>query len=91
MQLAERARGRAAEWHGRFDEVALHEIDANIAQPVEVLLMLDLLRNDSELHRSCQFDHRCNHFLVDFIRIQIARVGSVDLQIINWQMFEACK
>ena len=43
------------------------------------------------MHRSRQFYHCGNHFLVDLIGLQIARVDTVDLQVVDWQMLEACE
>src|SRR5690606_8333783 len=65
--------GGGAEDLGRLDEVALHEVDAVLAQPVEVLLLLDLLGDDPELERARELDHRGNHFLVDLVGHEVVR------------------
>ena len=72
------ARRGGTKYRGRFDEAALHEIDPNITQPVEVLLMLDLLRYDAKVHRTRELDHCCDHFPVDLVGNQISRVDAVD-------------
>ena len=82
--------GTACAKHGRcLDEVSLYKIHTDIAKPVEIFLMLDLLGDNLELHRARELDHRRNHLLVDEICLQISRVSAVDLQIVYRQVLEA--
>jgi uncharacterized protein (DUF39 family) len=82
------SRGRP-KWRRRFDKVTLREIDAAVAQPVEVLLMLNLLCHKAELHGPRQLDHGGDHLLIDLVRGQIVRVGTVDLEVVDQQVLEA--
>ena len=50
--------------------------------------MLDLLGDDSKVHRPRQLDHCCDHFLIDSVGLQVLRVSAINLQVIDWQMFE---
>jgi hypothetical protein len=47
-----------------------------------------LLGDYLELHRSCQLDHRRNHFLVDQVSLKIFSIGAIYLQLVNWQVLE---
>ena len=51
--------------------------------------MLDLLRDDTKLHRSCQLDHCRDHFLIHKICLQVSCVGTINFQVVDRQMFEA--
>ena len=66
-------------------------IDATVTQPVKIFLKLDLFGNDAELHSACELDHCNDHLLVHLIRNEIARVGAVDLEIVDRQVFEVRK
>src|SRR5690606_42100661 len=68
---AERPGGAGPEHLRRLDEVALHEIDAVVPQPVEVLLLLDLLRDHPELERARELDHGGDHLTVDLVRREV--------------------
>ena len=72
-----------------LDKVPLHEINADIPQPVEVFLVFNLFGDNSESHCSCQLDHCCDHFLIHKVGLQVARVCTVDLQIVDRQVFQA--
>jgi len=44
--------------------VTLYEVDTDVSQPVKVLLLLDLLSHDAELHRTCELDHCSDDLLI---------------------------
>ena len=88
-QSAECSRLAATQHRRRFDEVALYEVHADVSQPVEIVLLFDLLRNDPKLHRSRQFDHGIDHLLVDGVGRKAVRIATVDLQVIDRQLLEA--
>src|SRR5688572_2940941 len=66
-----------------LDGVALNEVDAEIAQRFERRLVLDLLGDYLEIERARELDHRGDHLSIDAIRLEIASVYAVDLEVVE--------